>query len=100
MTRLSRFSIVAGLLTLLSGCNALEPYDRANTWHPTGANQANLAAMAVNPTDLVHGRGTSAPDGSAATAAVERLRRDHVKPLQDGSSTSSSTPAAAALTGN
>jgi hypothetical protein len=25
-------------------------------WHATGINQQNIAAMAVNPTDLVHGR--------------------------------------------
>jgi hypothetical protein len=93
--------VAAGLATLLSGCNALEPYGRADAWHPTGANAANLAAMAADPADLVRGRGTGASDGLAAAAAVDRLRHDHVKPLPEGNSTSSAIPSGAAgLTGN
>jgi hypothetical protein len=100
MTPIQRLSLAAGLVALLSGCNALEPYDRADTWHPTGANEANLAAMAVNPADLAHGRGTTASDGTTAAAAIDRLRHDRVKPLPDGNSTSSAAPSAAGLTGN
>jgi type IV pilus biogenesis protein CpaD/CtpE len=102
MSRTLRFAMAAGAMTLLlCGCDALEPYDRANTWRPTGANDANLAAMAVNPADLIHGRGTTPSDGPAATAPIERLRHDHVKTLQDDNSTSNSTPSpAAGLTGN
>jgi hypothetical protein len=100
MNRVLRFSMLAGVLALLSGCDALEPYNRADTWHPTGANEANLAAMAVNPADMVHGRGTTASDGMAAAAAIDRLRRDHVKPLPGSNTTSDSIPSAASLTGN
>jgi hypothetical protein len=97
MTHPLRFAAAACLIAFLSGCNTLEPYTRAYSWHPTGANEANLAAMAANPSDLVHGRGTSPSDGLAGAAAVDRLRHDHVKPLLGGSSLSS---AAAGVTGN
>ena len=59
MTRGRNFAAVVCLLALLSGCNALEPYNRPHSWHPTGANAANLAAMVANPADIAHGRGTS-----------------------------------------
>ena len=81
-------------MTFLAGCNALEPYDKVGAWHPTAVNDANLALMAVNPADLVYGQGTKPSDGIAAAAAIDRLRRDHVKPLPDsgeGSSSSSSS---------
>ena len=102
MTRALHFAAVVCLLALLSGCNATDPYNRPYSWHPTGANAANLAAMAANPADIGHGRGTSASDGATAAAAVDRLRRDHVKPLQDGDSNapSAAAPATAGLTAN
>ena len=96
-------------MTFLAGCNALEPYDKVGAWHPTAVNDANLALMAVNPADLVYGQGTKPADGIAAAAPIDRLRRDHVKPLPDsgeGSSSSSSSsstsaaPSAAGLTSN
>lgn len=106
MTCILRLTALAGLLTSLSACSAIEPYDRAYTWRPTGANEANLAAMAADPKDLVHGRGTSNSDGQTAAVAVDRLRRGKVKPLSDGNSTTSvvsgapSAAAADSLTAN
>jgi type IV pilus biogenesis protein CpaD/CtpE len=100
MTRIIRFSIAAGVMTFLTGCDALEPYDKVGAWHPTGVNDANLAVMAVNPADLVYGQGTKPADGMAAAAPIDRLRRDHVKPLPDSSGSTSTAPAAAGLTSN
>ena len=34
-------------MTFLTGCDALEPYDRAGAWHPTAVNEDNLALMAA-----------------------------------------------------
>ncbi len=76
-----RVAAAAGLLAALAGCAAVEPYDRRFTWRPTGVNEANLAAMAANPTDLAHGRADAPADGQLAAMAVERLRLGHVKPL-------------------
>lgn len=75
------FLAAASLAALLPGCNSLEPYKRAYTWHPIGANESNLATMVADPTDLARGRGTNAMDGQIAAAAVDRLRHDRVKPL-------------------
>jgi type IV pilus biogenesis protein CpaD/CtpE len=100
MTPMWRYGSAAGLALLLSGCNLTESYERAGAWHPTGVNTVNLAAMTENPLDLVHGNGTAASDGTAAAAAVDRLRHDHVKSLLDGTSTSATPSSAAGLAGN
>ena len=96
MIRTLRLANAAFLVTFLSGCNALEPYQRPYSWHATGANEANLAAMVVDPADLVHGHAIGPSDGSAAAASVDRLRHDHVKPLPDGNSLGNASPSAAA----
>jgi type IV pilus biogenesis protein CpaD/CtpE len=46
-----------------------------------GTNEANIAAMVVNPADLVHGRGQTSVDGVTATPPVLRLLTDHPKAL-------------------
>lgn len=46
-----------------------------------GTNQANIAAMVANPTDLVHGRGQKTVDGATGAAPVERILTDHQKTL-------------------
>ncbi len=94
MIYLSRMAIAACLLTLLAGCDDLGAFDRADAWHATGVNKSNLAAMAANPADLAHGRGTEAADGYQAAAAIDRLRNGRVKPLLDSSSSGSSSSAA------
>ena len=80
------FCILASVVCL-SGCASLagvtDPYQRAGTWAPSHANEANLHAMVANPADLVHGRGDDTAIGQTAAAAVERLRVGKVRPLPD-----------------
>ena len=99
MKRAARFA-AGSLLALLPGCAGPDPYAFPHTWRPTGANDANLAAMAARPADLARGRGTGPTDGQVVTMAVERLRSGHVKPLTEGGGASSGAPSGAAPTGN
>ena len=65
---------------ILAGC-ARDDFARPGTWAAAGLNERNLGAMLAEP---VHGvRGVAAPDSRATTggAAIERLLRDHRKPL-------------------
>jgi len=78
----------AALLALLWGCAGPDPYDFPHTWRPTGANDANLAVMAVRPADLARGRGTGPADAQVAAAAVDRLRSGRVKALDTGGGSS------------
>ncbi len=61
------------MLAALTGCAATDTYRRPGTWHPDGANAANIAAMAENPEDLVHGRGSPGSNGALAAQAIDRL---------------------------
>jgi hypothetical protein len=63
-----------GLLCLatLAGCAATDTYSRPGTWHPDGANAANIAAMAADPEDLRHGRGEPGSVGRLAVQAIDR----------------------------
>jgi type IV pilus biogenesis protein CpaD/CtpE len=90
-----RFCSAVLCLALLSGCTATEPYERPFAWTPTGANAANLAAMAENPSDLAKGRGLAGTDSEAATDAVGRLHHDHVKALLDATAGSGAALGAA-----
>jgi type IV pilus biogenesis protein CpaD/CtpE len=78
---------------LLAGCT--DPYDRPYAWSITGSDAANLAVMAEAPADLARGRGLVGADGQAATAAIDRLRTDKRKPL-DNTSTSGAAGASSA----
>lgn len=62
------------LFTLVAGCAESDPYRRAGMWHPSGANAANIAAMASRPADLVRGRDTAHANGQEAVSAVQRMR--------------------------
>jgi type IV pilus biogenesis protein CpaD/CtpE len=94
------------LLLVLAGCNQTDPYLRSGVWHPSGANEANLRAMVVVPSDLVQATPAARADGGLATAALVRLRRDQVRPLLDSGLAQitpvagGSAPAAAAASGN
>jgi type IV pilus biogenesis protein CpaD/CtpE len=46
-----------------------------------GTNDANIAAMVVNPADLVRGHGQDRVDGTTAVAPVQRLLTDRPKTL-------------------
>ena len=89
-----RIGAGAAVLALLSGCAGPDPYNFPNTWRPTGANDANLAVMAVRPADLARGRGTGRSDAQVAAAAVDRLRSGRVKALDSGGGASGAAGAA------
>ncbi len=66
---------------LLAGCGDLDPYRKPYAWHPTGANQANIAAMVANPQDLIRGRGSALTGSEPAILAIGRVRQDQPKPI-------------------
>jgi hypothetical protein len=78
-----------------AGCAAIDPYQRAGMWQPTGAVQANLAAMVADPADLTMGRGDSQTGHYQTTTAVDRLWADQPKPLLSAQSQGSGQTAAA-----
>jgi len=63
----------AASLLALTGCNQIDPLKRPYMWHESGANQHNIAAMAVNPADLSHGRDTSKRQAITESDGVRRL---------------------------
>jgi hypothetical protein len=71
------------LLIVLAGCAQTDPYRREGAWHPNGANDSNLRAMIVVPSDLVLGARASPTAGELATAPMSRLYHDKVRPLPD-----------------
>ncbi len=72
-----------GLLLAVAGCQATDPYDRVGAWRPNHANTLNLAMMAANPADLLHGVGDDSSSGQQAVTAIDRLRSGHAKALPD-----------------
>jgi len=90
--------MLAGLLAL-AGCDNLDPYTREGAWRPTGVNQHNLTAMVASPGDLAQGREDLSGNGQFAAQALDRLRRDKVRPLPD-SAISKIVPVSVGSTGN
>ena len=76
-------AVSACLAVCLAGCSAEDPLTRPGLWHPTGANDANLAAMIADADDLVTGVPNRTADGQVAAAAVARYRAGKVKGLPD-----------------
>ena len=90
-TRTLRLLAPASLL-LLAGCNQIDPLERPYMWHPNGSNEANIAAMAVNPSDLTYGRDTSQRRVILESDGVTRLWTGKQLPLlSDTPGSSSST---------
>jgi type IV pilus biogenesis protein CpaD/CtpE len=86
MTPLMRLNVSFGVLAMLAGCAVTDPMLNDRGWHPSGVNEANIAAEVVNPADLRNGRElTAGSDGEQAAAAVLRLRTGRVKGLPDSS---------------
>jgi type IV pilus biogenesis protein CpaD/CtpE len=81
MSKLINGVLLAGFILTLAGCEDLDPYHRQHVWYPTGASEANIAAMAANPRDMIRGHGGARADGAVAEGAVTRARQDHAKPL-------------------
>jgi type IV pilus biogenesis protein CpaD/CtpE len=71
------------LVFAAAGCAQTDPYVREGLWRPNDANAANLRAMVVVPSDVVAATQAGPADGSLAAAAVDRLRRGHVRPLPE-----------------
>ena len=44
-------------------------------------NQSNIAAMVVNPADLMHGHGSNVTDNAVTVMPIERHDGDHEKTL-------------------
>jgi len=86
MTRLMHRLGSFGVLAVLAGCATTDPSLNGRGWQPSGVNETNIAAEAVNPADLWNGRElTGGSDGEQAAAAVLRLRTGRVKTLPDSS---------------
>lgn len=81
---------------MLSGCARLDTYNRPYTWHPTGANIANIAAQVAHPQDLVVGQGSDLMD---AAALVPGIRAADMGTTGASSSAGSSGAAGASATG-
>lgn len=71
------------LLLLAAACTPDHPFDKPGTWRlpESGANEANLRAMVVNPKDLEAGAGESNSLGPEAAPPVKRLLTGHRAPL-------------------
>jgi type IV pilus biogenesis protein CpaD/CtpE len=93
--RRSPLAMAAALLIAcwVAGCAHTDPYTRPGVWIPTGVNAANLRAMVAVPSDLVAGHGDTRGNADIAAMALDRFRRDAVRPLPD---TTVSTVGAAA----
>lgn len=80
---------------LLAGCEA-DPYRRADTWSPTGANAGNIAAMLAQPGDLIRGRGGARSDARQSAEAVDWIWHGRARSLPAASGTTPQASAAPA----
>ncbi|MGH7043395.1 MAG: hypothetical protein ACREFY_14895 [Acetobacteraceae bacterium] len=75
---------------ILSGCSRLDSYNRPYTWHPTGANLANIAAQVVHPEDLVVGHGSDQTDAAPLMPGIQQVDTGVAKPMGGGASSGGS----------
>jgi type IV pilus biogenesis protein CpaD/CtpE len=82
----ARAACAAAMLSLLalSGCDKIDPLTRPYVWVPTNVNPHNIAAMAVNPSDLVRGRESKNTRAIEESDAVEHLWSGHPAALLSG----------------
>jgi len=68
-------STAAAALSLLAltGCDQMDPMTRPYYWQPSEVNPANIAAMAVNPADLIHGQHADTRRVVEDSDAVDRI---------------------------
>lgn len=69
------------LLIGLAGCSVIDPFEREGVWRPRHANDANLRLHVADPAMLDRGVDDPRADGQVTAAAVDRYRRDRVRPL-------------------
>jgi type IV pilus biogenesis protein CpaD/CtpE len=95
----ARAACAAAALSLLalSGCDQIDPMTRPYVWVPSDVNPHNVAAMAVNPADLVHGRESGNRRAVQESDAVDRLWAGRPAGLLSttGGPSTASAPAAA-----
>ena len=71
-------------LLALAGCDAVDPLKRPYMWEESGVNAHNIAAMAANPADLVHGQ--DSPRHRADPDSVDRVWTNKPTQLLGGGS--------------
>ncbi len=70
------------LLLLPAACDLQQdPLEKAGTWKPVGANEANLRVMIADPADLAGRPIARTQPANVAVNAIDRLLADKVKPL-------------------
>jgi hypothetical protein len=71
-------------LLALTGCDQIDPLKRPYMWHESGSNAQNIAAMAANPADLIHGRDSPKRASVVESDGVDRLWSGHPAVLPGG----------------
>jgi hypothetical protein len=71
------------LLLPLVACGPGDDFLRPGTWRPTGANEANLAAMLAEPSHARAGAAARTERAEPAALAIRRLELDRRRPLPD-----------------
>lgn len=100
--QLARAACAAVTLSLfaLAGCDQTDPLLRPYVWVPSDVNVHNIAAQAVDPADLLHGRETQKRRAVQESDAVDHLWAGHPAPLLgSGGGGGGAAPAAAPPSG-
>jgi hypothetical protein len=77
----------------LTGCDAIDPLNRPYAWAPTNSTRHNVALMAANPADLIHGRDEPRRNARAETDAIDRVWTNHPTGLLNSGSGGGAAPA-------
>jgi predicted small lipoprotein YifL len=89
LATISCATVTLGLLAL-AGCGRIDPLERPYMWHATDVNKQNIAAMAVNPHDLVRGRESRTRLVKDHSDAIDRIWSSKLTPLISSGSPGSS----------
>ena len=81
MTGLQRLILLLALP--LAACGPGDDFARPGTWRPTGANEANLATMLVEPAHARAGVAARTERGQPGSHAIRLLEQDRRRPLPD-----------------
>ncbi len=85
----------------LAACGPGDDFTRPGTWRATGANDANLATMLVEPAHARAGVAARTDRGQPGSHAIRLLEQDRRRPLPDSRAATignigAASPAAAA----